>query len=293
MNALWLFLYLGALVQMLTLYRLDLNKPSTLLTLLPILMLPLMNRLLRWLPWLASALALRVAGLVSLGSAVAMARILNLGYWDTTHLGLAALSALVGMGLLVVVRSSTWNGTGLGLWLWIAAWEITGSWHPILPFLGAGLSAGLGGFGFWPESRAEIPASRNVHPFSIMLLLGLVLPKPWFDFNLEGAWAQAMAAFAVAVGVAGLMKVRERLDRIPTAAFALLLAVAFVAYPSAWAVLWAAGVGLVWGALWRRLPKPLSLTPLTLGFLLGLLVSYALHSNLGVPVLRRLIWWGS
>lgn len=293
MNALWLFLYLGALVQMLTLYRLDLNKPSTLITLLPILMLPLMNRLLRGLPWLASAAALRVAGLVSFGSAVVMARILNLGYWDTTHLGLAVLSALVGMGLLVVVRSSTWNGSEMGVWVWIAAWEYTGTWHPVLPFLGAGVSACLCAFGRWPEGQAELPTSRTAHPFWSMVLLGLVLPKPWFDYNLEGAWAPPMAAFAVAVGVAGLLQLRELLNRIPTALFVILLAVAFVAYPSAWAALWAACIGLAWGALWRRLPKPLSQTSVTLGLLLGMLVSYALHSNLGVPVLRRLVWWGS
>jgi hypothetical protein len=181
----------------------------------------------------------------------------------------------------------------MGVWIWIAAWEFTGSWHPILPFLGAGLSACLCAFGLWPEGRTESPVGRKANAFLVMLLLGLVLPKPWFDFNLEGAWAVAMAAFAVAVGLAGFARLRTWLDRIPNTVLSLLLTTAFVVYPSAWAAVWAAGLGLVWGTLWRRLPKPLALTPVSLGFVLGLLVSYALHSNLGVPVLRRIIWWGS
>jgi len=293
MNALWLLLYLGSLVQMLTLYRLDLNKPSTLLTLLPFLLLPLMDVLQRRLPWLTRPAFVRGAGLVSLASAIALVRLLGLGFWDTLHLGLAALASLVGLGLLIVLRASDREGMGLGLWLWIAVWEYAGSWQPDLPFLGAGLSACLCAFGWLPEGESQPPTQRRAHPFWSLLLLGLVLPKPWFDFNLEGAWAPAMAAFAVAAGVAGLSKIREAFDRLPTPALLLALALAFVAYPSAWATPWAAGLGLVGGTLWRRLPKPLSLATVSYGFLLGLLVSYALHANLGVPALRRLLWWGS
>ncbi len=293
MIALWLFLYLGSLVQMLTLYRLDLNKPATLFALLPFLVLPVMGWLLRQLPVLKSPAVLRGVGLLSFACAVAMARILHLGFWDTRHLGVGALCAGVGLGLLLVVRTASRGEAGFGLWLWMAAWLYAGAWHPVLPFLGAGLSALLYALGGLPQGDSTPAATKRLHPFWTLLLLGLVLPKPWFDFNLEPGWAPAMAAFAVAVGVAGLAPMRAALDRLPSAALLLLLAVAFVAYPSAWAPVWAAAVGLVFSALWRRLPRPLSLALITYGFLVGLLVSYALHSNLGVPMLRRFIWWGS
>lgn len=293
MNALWLFLYLGSLVQMLTLFRLDLNKPATLFALLPFLVLPFMGLLLRQLPWLKHPAVIRGAGLVSFACAVTMARILHLGFWDTRHLGVGALCAGVGLGLLLVMRASSRGEAGLGLWLWIAAWLYAGAWHPVMPFLGAGLSAVLCAFDVLPEGGTLPPSTKTVHPFWSLFLLGLVLPKPWFDFNLEAGWAPAMAAFALAAGLAGLAPIRAALDRLPSPLLLVLLAMAFVAYPSAWAPIWAGVVGLLFGALWLRLPRPLSLVPVTYGFLLGLLVSYALHSNLGVPMLRRFLWWGS
>jgi len=293
MNALWLFLYLGSLVQMLTLYRLDLNKPATLFALLPFLVLPLMGWLLRQLPWLKHPAVVRGAGLVSFACAAVMARILHLGFWDTRHLGVGALCAGVGLGLLLVVRAASRGEAGFGLWLWIAAWLYAGAWHPVLPFMGAGLSALLAAFGALPEGETTTAGAKKAQPFWTLLLLGLVLPKPWFDFNLEPGWAPAMAAFASAAGLAGLAPIRAALGKLPSVALLLVLAVAFVAYPSAWAPVWAGVVGLLFGALWRRLPRPLPLAQVTYGFLLGLLVSYALHSNLGVPMLRRFIWWGS
>lgn len=293
MNAIWLFLYLGCLIQLLTLYRLDVNQPATLLMALPILLLPLMDRLCRHQPWLLGKGAVRVAGLAALVSALALARILNLGFWETRRLGLAALCGLLGLGLLLVVRSIPRETAGPGFWLWIAAWEFAGLWHPVLPLLGAGLSACLGAFGRWPEGEPLEPSRRRVSPFWTLLLLGLVLPKPWFDFNLDGTWAPVMAVFSLAVGGASLSKVRQGLDRLPNAVPLILLALAFVAYPSAWALVWGAAVGLFWGVLWPRLPRPLPLARVSLGFLLGLLLSYGLHSNLGIPFLRRLLWWGS
>ena len=58
-------------------------------------------------------------------------------------------------------------------------------------------------------------------------------------------------------------------------------------------LVWAMAVGLLWGILWPRLPRPLPIAKISLGFLLGALVSFFLHSNLGIPFLRPLIWWGS
>ena len=293
MNAIWLFLYLGCLIRLLTMYRLDVNRPATLLMVLPILALPLLDRFGPKQAWLLGRSALQVAGVASLLSALAMARILNLGFWETRHLGLGALCSLMGLGLLLVVRSFPRENASPGLWIWIAVWEFAGLWHPILTFVGVGLSAFLGAFGWFPEGDALEPSSRRAHSFWTTALLGLVLSKPWFDFNLEGAWAPAMAVFALAVGATTLPLLRKRLEGIPSAGALGLLAVAFLAYPSAWVLAWAVVVGLAWGTMWPRLPRPLSLTRTSLGYVMGLLVSYALHSNLGIPLLRRLLWWGS
>ena len=293
MNAVWLFLYLGCLVQMLTLYRLDLHRPATLVMVLPILALPLLDRLAGRLPWLTRRVVVRGAGLVSLVSAIALARSLNLGFWETWHLGLAVLCALVGGGLLVVLRSLPREGAGVGLWIWIAAWQYAAGWHPVLPFVGAGVSACLGAFGRWPQGAEVVPSIRRVAPFWSMTLLGLVLSKPWYDFNLEGDWARALALCFLVVGVAGLSQVRAWLSRLPAAVPVVLLALAFGGYHPAWLLAWAAVVGLCLGALWKRLPRPLPMARLSLGFLLGTLVSYGLHSNLAIPFLGRLLWWGS
>ena len=293
MNAVWLFLYLGCLVQMLTLYRLDLNQPATLVMVLPILAQPLLDRLAGRLPWLSGTRVVRVAGTVSLVSAILLARILNLGYWDTRHMGVAVLCALAGGGLLLVLRSLVREGGGLGLWVWIAAWQYAASWHPVLPFLGVGVSAFLGAFGRWPQGAEVVPSIRRVAPFWSMLLLGLVVSKPWYDFNLDGDWAKAMALSCLVVGVTGVAQVRAWLSRLPAAVPLVLLAHAFVIYHPSWLLLWAAVVGLCWGALWKRLPRPLPMARLSVGFLLGTLLSYGLHSNLAIPFLGRLLWWGS
>ena len=293
MSAIWLFLYVSCLVRLLTLYRLDLHHPATLVLLIPILLLPWMDGLRRNQAWLGSKATLRVAGLVALVSALALARILNLGYWETHHLGLAVLAALLGLGLSLVAHAFPRESAGPGLWIWIAAWEYAGIWHPILIVVGVGLSAFLGGFGLWPEGRPLAPSKRQVNPFWVPCLLGLVLPKPWFDFHLEGTWASVMAVFALTTGLASLPRLRDYLDQIPNLWALLLLAAAFVIYPSAWFLAWAMAVGLLWGILWPRLPRPLPIAKISLGFFLGALVSFFLHSNLGIPFLRPLIWWGS
>ena len=292
MNAIWLFLYLGCLIRLLTLYRLDLNKPATLL-LLPFLVQPWLAGLCRRQPWLLRQAVLRGAGLLALATALALARSLNLGFWETRHLGMAALGALLGLSLALVAQSQPRASSGPGLWIWIAFWEFAGSWHPVLTLVGAGLAAFLAAFGTWPESRPATPSVHRLSPVWTLALLGLVLPKPWFDYQFEGTWAGGMAVFALAAGLASLAAFRERLDRLPSAWPLTLLALAFFIYPSAWILSWAAAVGLLWGLIWSRLPETMPLSRAGLGFAFGLLLSYALHSNLGIPFLRRLLWWGS
>ena len=293
MSAVWLFLYLGCLMRVMTLYRLDLKGPATFLLVLPILLLPLMDRLCRHQPWLQHKVTIRVAGIIALVSALALARTLNLGFADTAHLGMAALYALLGLSLSVVAQAHPGEHTGTGLWIWVAFWEYAGTWHPALTLLGAGLSGFLLAFGQLPEEEPSSPSVLRINAFWAALLLGLVLPKPGFDFQFAGTGPSALAVFALAVGVAGLPRLREPLARLPNALPLVLLGLAFVAYPSAWVCSWALVVGLLWGIVLPRISRPLCRTRTSLGFAAGVLVSYTLHSNLGIPFLRRLLWWGS
>jgi len=293
MTAVWLFLYLGCLMRLMTLYRLGLKYPATYLLLLPILLLPLMERLCRHQPWLLRKPAIRIAGLTALLSALALARLLHLGFADTSEMGAAGLYALLGLSLSLVAQARPGECAGFGSWVWIAFWEYAGTWHPALTLLGAGLSGFLVALGGWPERRALKQSAMRVHPVWAALLLGLVLPKPGFDFQFTGTWPTALAVFALGVGVAGLPTSRAYLDRLSTVVPLTLLGLAFVTYPSAWVWIWALVVGLLWGTLWPRLPQPLSRLRLSVGFVTGVLVSYILHSNLGIPFLRRLLWWGS
>ena len=293
MTAIWLFLYLGCLMRLMTLYHLAVRRPATFLLLLPILLLPLMKRICDHQPWVLRKVAIRVAGIIALASALTLAWILNLGFGDTANLGLAALYALLGLSLSFVAQALPGECNGRGLWIWIAVWEYAGTWHPVLTLVGAGLSGFLVAYGLWPERGTLKPSARQIHAFWAALLLGLVLPKPGFDFQFTGTWPSALAVFALGVGVTGLPRLREWLDRIPNALPLALLGLAFVVYPSSWVWVWALLVGLLWGILWPRLPQPISRIRLSLGFITGVLVSYILHSNLGIPFLRRLLWWGS
>jgi hypothetical protein len=293
MTAVWLFLYVSCLVRLLTLYGVDFHQPALFLLMAPLLMLPWMDRLCRNQTWLLNKDALRVAGLIALASSLLLARILNLGYWETHHLGLACLMALLGLGLSLVAHAFPRESAGPGLWIWIAVWEFAGTWHPILTLVGAGLSACLGGFGLWPAGRPQAAPRRQVNPFWMPFLLGMVLPKPWFDFHLEGTWASVMAVFAVTAGLASLPRLRVLLDHLPNLGVTLLLALAFVIYPPSWVLAWGMAVGLLWGILWPRIPRPISISKISAGFILGALVSFFLHANLGIPFLRRLVWWGS
>ena len=293
MTAVWLFLYLGALMRLMTLYRLDFKRPATFLLLLPILLLPLMEWICRHQPWVLRKPTLRTSGSIASASALALAWILNLGFGDSANPGLAALYALLGLSLSIVAQALPGECAGFGIWAWIAFWEFTGTWHPVLTLLGAGLSGFLVAFGRWPERRWLNPPPMPIQAFWAALLLGLVLPKPGFDFQFMGTWPSALAVFALGVGVTGLANLRAQLDRLPNGLPLALLGLAFIAYSSAWVHAWALAVGLLWGILWPRLPQPISRIRLSFGFIAGVLVSYALHSNLGIPFLRRLLWWGS
>lgn len=290
MIALWLFLYLAWLVQNLGLLTVEGRSWSTFFLVLPLLVLPLAARLRARRPEFFHGWSTRVAGLVAAASALFLARLLSLDFWDTKRTGASLLVALLGLGLQWVMLARPEKTGGLGLWLWIAFWEYAGAWHPALTPLGAGLGAALVAFDVLPKQTVSRGPQRSLGIWPVFLLLGLTLPKPAWDFLLEPTWAEAFAAFAVGMGLAQTTPLRSLGDRLPSFLLAGFLALLFVFYPTAYTWAWALVLGVIAGWNWLRLSRPLPMVQVSAAFLLGLLLSFLLHANAGRPVLKHFVW---
>jgi hypothetical protein len=284
----WLFLYVAGLTHAIALYRVGFRLPVTWIILLPLFTLPLTIRWARRAPlppWVQ-----RLGGLLAFACAALMVRQLGLKAWPTEDLGLALLAAGLGLGSQVVAASRLDHRVSPCLWLWVGLWQLAGAWHPMYPWLGAGLGAALATSGWLPE-EGDAPGG-TLGPGTVFLL-GLVLPKPWWDFDHVPHWAFVTGAWGLAAALGHLASLRPFSRKIPDRWLLVALAVLFICYPSRLAWIWGAGLGLMTGLLWPRLRRSLSLSQLTYALLAGLVLSYVLHSNLGVPGLRRLLWWGA
>lgn len=292
MMALWLFLYVAWLVRNLGLLGLEERSWSTLLLLLPLLILPATARVRRLRPELFHGWPTRIAGLLALVASLILARLLSLDFWDTRQVAASALLAVMGLGLQWVMLARPEKTGGVRLWLWIAFWEYAGAWHPALTLLGAGLGAFLAAYQFLPRQPEPLSARVPVQAWPAMFLLGLTLPKPAWDFLLEPAWARAFAAFALGVALTHAGRLRTWGERLPSGVLFGAIGALFALYVSALVSVWALALGLAAGWIWPRLPRPLPAVKLTAAFLVGLLLSFVLHANAGRPLLRHLIWPG-
>lgn len=286
MSATWLLLYLGTLVHLLALNGYGLKHPASLLLLLPLaaaLALPSLHR--RPPPGLV-----RAAGLAGFAGALLFVKAVYLEGWDTQAWGPALAMTLAGLGSLVPALAG--SGTpGPGTWLWIAFWVCTGRLDPALPLLGAGLGGMLEGSGLGlGEPAADAPGTGDGW---ILFLVGLALPKPWWDFGIEPGRAWASAGVGLGAAMAALPLLGPRLDRIPGAVLAACSGALAILYVPGLGALWGTFLGLVLGTAWRRFPRPLPLDRASAILALGLLVSYALHANLWIPLLRHLVWLGA
>jgi len=291
-TALWLFLYLACLTRLVGLYTLPSRSWSTLFLVLPLLLLPASVWLKKQWPRAFQGWPPKIAGLLALGAALGLARLLNLDFWDTKLAPASALAALLGLGAQWVLLAHADETEGPGIWLWIAFWEYAGAWHPALTLLGLGLGACLAAFGALPHRPAPERPQAPLRIWPAFLLLGLALPKPSWDLILEPTWAQAFSAFALGAALSYLPWLRKPGARLPQSALLVLLSTFFVCYPSSLAWLWALLLGILAGWVWARLPRPIPVLRLSVAFLLGLLLSAALHANAGRPFLRHFVWLG-
>lgn len=293
MIVLWLLLYLASLIQALGLYTLEAKSPTTFLLLLPLLLLPFTARLRRKCPKAFEGWPLRAAGTLALVLSLLLARSLNLDFWDTKRWPAAILAGCLALALQWVTLALPEESDGPGLWLWVACWEYAGGWHPSLTFLGAGLGACLVAFHAFPRQPAPEVSSHPMRPWPALLLLGLALPKPTWDYMLDPIWARSFAAFAFGAALTHARWMRRIGARVPGWALLVALGGLSFVYLSALPWLWALLLGAVAGWIWDRLPRPLPMTSLTWAFLLGLVLSFLLHSNGGRPILHSLLWMGS
>jgi len=293
MSAVWLILYLGGLVHLLTLYGYDPIRGGGPLLLLPVVLMPALPWAAQRMRWLLDPLLVRAMGLLGFACALLFVRSVYLDAWDTWAWGPSLLATGAGVGSLWAAVADP-EPPGAGAWLWIAAWMLSGYLDPALPLLGAGLAGVLSASGNWPSPSGETDAEPLLRrPWLAFLLLGLALPKPWWDFGLQPTWALSCSAFGLGSAFAFCAPFRKILVSIQESFLAAGLGLLCVLYWPTWGPVWGVALGLLAGAVWSRLPRDSRWTAQGLAFLGGLLLSFALHANAWIPGLRHLIWLGN
>lgn len=288
MITLWIFLFLVPAFRGLCELGVDFGNP---------VIWPLLGTLLL-APGLASFLGTRPglgnfrrgAGLIALVAAVILLRRANLQVLEPRGGTDALLLAAAGLGSLLAFRSTGGERGALpGTWLWIAGWSLTGLVSPWLPMLGGVLGACLDAWGVLPEAEASKPTESGPSVILPSFLIGLALPKPFWDFGFLPQADHAMVAFGCAVLL--VLALPSRMKHIPFWVCTGALLIATTLYFPALPMASSAFLGLATGFLLPRLlAKPASFLG---GILLGLMLSFGLHSNLQVSAIRAWAWWGA
>jgi hypothetical protein len=293
MIAAWLFLFMGGLIHLLAIYGVDFGNIRTVVVLAPLALVPLPGLLKCHRPDLFAKVPERAVASLGLLCALAFLRGLNLDYWQTQYLPAACLVALMGLTSFWVTLSRPHLEDGPNIWLRIGLWQLTGLLGVGLPLAGASVFAFLAAFGALPPVAHQPSTAKAPSPFPAALLLGLALAKPWWDYSANPGWAPDLAAWGLGAALAYAPALRKAGARLPMTALNLGLAALFIAYNPDLGWAWGLLLGLVWGWIWQRLDRPLPGKRLTYGLLLGFCLSFALHANLELPILRHILWLGN
>lgn len=289
MTAAWMFLYLGGLVHLLALNGFSNQRGALPLIFLPVAACALLPWAQRRFGGLFGPVPTALLALAGLGSSLVLGRLLLLGGWETHALLPDALVALAGLGALWAAASDA-RASGPGDWAWVGLWLLAGFMDPVLPLVGAGLAAALQAFGRWPGSACT-EARGLRRPFLAFLLLGLAVPKAWWDFGLQPEWAFASGALGLGASLACLGPLRRRLAGLPEGVLLWGAGLLAILYHPRLGPAWGLVLGSVAGGLEAR--RRGALATASLAFLLGLVLSFALHANAWLPGLRHLIWLGN
>jgi hypothetical protein len=189
------------------------------------------------------------------------------------------LAAAIGLGGLLATRTEesdpAWSIVN---WLLIGAGWLLAVWLPLGPWLAMGAAASLA---LWPCTEPPPGRTAGLSPAGLLFWIGMAVSKPWWDADEPGAWVVAL--WAVAVASSYLPRVRQL--RFPRP----LLSIALVPFLYPWVPhwIWAPALGLMCGSALQASARPWHRSA-GYALLAGILLSYAMHSNL--ELFGPLLW---
>ena len=221
---------------------------------------------------------------------LAFVRLTLLHFWDPASFLPTILLVLAGLGIAMFASVEPLNDRGPGPWLWVFFWVLISGRDPVLGLLGAGLAPLV--FHWENGSKTAQAHETGSRPGSWMLpfLLGLFLPKPWWDWGLQSASVLPLAAFGLGGAIASIPLFVNRLRLLPGWVLICTLALTGLLYSPSWGLLWGALMGLVVASAYVRSPRPLPIGAVAGYWLLGMLLSFTLQANAWLPVLGRFAW---
>jgi hypothetical protein len=277
--ATWLFLYLAGLLELVFRYRVSFDRGVAAFALfLPLIALAI-PRTYQRNPKLGRGL--QIAGAVlALGCSIVFARSLSLEFWDTQRVDLAWLSAGIGVGGLFAIQnenkvSGKWQ---IANWLMVSVGWLLALWNPAGAWLAIAPAASLA---LWQRATPnEVSIDKAIGNKAVglsagwaLFWIGMGMSKSWWDSDTYGLLGTALWAFGVAIAyVPKLNDIKLPLPLLWLALFSLLYA-----WLPIW--LWAPLLGLLSGWTLQRTAKSWHWAS-AYALLLGLLLSYGLHSNL-------------
>jgi len=288
----WLILFLGSWVRLLTISGLNFHHGATILALAPLGFVVV----LKFLPGVLraperSSFRWALAGLTGLLS-LAFVRLTILQFWDPVLFLPTILLVLMGLGIAMFASEECPNDRGPGPWLWIFLWMLISGRDPVLGILGAGLAPLVFHWGKVTRTAKSQQVGTRLGNWMPPLLLGLFLPRPWWDWGLHSNSVLPLAAFGIGGAIASLNPFGNRLKLVPDWALICALTVTGLLYSPSWGLLWGALMGVFAACAWDRLRKPLPIAAVSGYWLLGMLLSFTLQANAWLPVLGRLVWLG-
>ncbi len=286
----WILLFLGSWIRLLTISGLNFHHGATLLALSPLGYMALHH----FLPGLLRAperpfFRWGLAGLTAL-VAVAFVRLTLLRFWDPGDWLSTVLLVLLGLGVALFASEECPNDHGPGPWLWVSLWMLISARDPVLGLLGAGLAPLVFHWGKAPKRPTAQEAGKQSTTWLFPLLLGLFLPKPWWDWGLQPSSALPLAAFGLGGGLLLLIPFAARLKVLPVGVLLSALAVIGLLYSPSWGLFWGIAMGFAAASIFERLPRPLPMGVIAGFWILGLLLSFTIQANAWMPVLGRLAW---
>ena len=289
----WLILYLGSWVRLLTISGLNFHHGAVVLAMAPLGIVTVQKFIpgalhaparssFRWvLAFLTGLLSLDFAWLTLL-------RFYDPAEWQPT-----ILLVLMGLGIATFAGEEWPSDRGSGPWLWVFLWMLISGRDPVLGLLGAGLAPLVFHWGNDARTVERMPGGTRAMNWMLPLLLGLFLPKPWWDWGLQSASVLPLAAFGVGGAIASIRPFANRLRLMPDWVLISTLAITGLLYAPSWGLPWGALMGLLAASAFRRLPKPLPIGAFAGYWILGMLVSFILQANAWLPGLRHFIWLGN